>query len=96
MSRLRRSLGTGSGSVDVLITEAPGYRLAVEPDQIDARRFADLAARGKAPLTTDPAAAAATLQEAQDPGRALINGYYASHFVNFYKISVLAEFLWLL
>jgi DNA-binding SARP family transcriptional activator len=34
VARLRRALGA-----DVLVTHAPGYRLEVEPEQIDARRF---------------------------------------------------------
>jgi predicted ATPase/DNA-binding SARP family transcriptional activator len=61
VSRLRRSLGDGGA-----IAPAPaGYRLAVEPDAIDAHRFERLAAAGTAELRGgDPVRAAATLREA--------------------------------
>jgi predicted ATPase/DNA-binding SARP family transcriptional activator len=61
ISRLRRSLGDGEA-----ITPAPGgYRLAVEPDAVDAHRFERLATAGSAALRAgDPERASATLGEA--------------------------------
>jgi predicted ATPase/DNA-binding SARP family transcriptional activator len=53
---LRRRLGS-----DRIVTEGPGYRLRLEPGELDLERFERLAARGR----TEPAdAAAATFREA--------------------------------
>jgi serine/threonine protein kinase/WD40 repeat protein/DNA-binding SARP family transcriptional activator len=41
-----------------------GYRLQVDPGQVDANRFADLVEEGAAQLPDDPGGAAATLREA--------------------------------
>ena len=52
VSRLRRALAA-AGAADgpgVLRSEPPGYRLAVEPDEVDFRRFERLAAEGAAAL----------------------------------------------
>ena len=45
VSRLRRSLGDAGSALE---TVASGYRLAVEPDAIDARRFESLVGSGRA------------------------------------------------
>ena len=45
VSRLRRSLGEAGSALE---TVAPGYRLAVEPDAIDARRFEAMLTEGRA------------------------------------------------
>ncbi len=42
ISQLRKSLGA-----DVLVTKAPGYALAVEPDQVDLNRFRSLVAEAR-------------------------------------------------
>jgi predicted ATPase/DNA-binding SARP family transcriptional activator len=48
-----------------LVTQAPGYRLTVAPDRLDAARFDELVARGRAELAAGrPAEAAASLREA--------------------------------
>ncbi len=60
VSRLRRTLGEPT-LVEQL---AGGYRLNVSPDDVDAVRFATLAAQGHAQLTRSPALAAETLTEA--------------------------------
>src|SRR3954470_2159780 len=39
VSKLRRALAAAGVPGDVLITRAPGYRLAVDADAIDAQRF---------------------------------------------------------
>ena len=60
-ARLRRALG----QPDVLSTTPAGYRLRVEPDQLDAERFERLVADGRDALATGPAErAAALLREA--------------------------------
>jgi DNA-binding SARP family transcriptional activator len=56
--RLRRA---ASGYV---VTRAPGYVLAVDPDRIDAVRLEHLAGEGRRALASAPAVAAATLREA--------------------------------
>jgi hypothetical protein len=38
-----------------LVTQAPGYRLVVDEERIDAGRFAGLVARGQEILDIDPA-----------------------------------------
>jgi predicted ATPase/DNA-binding SARP family transcriptional activator len=45
VSRLRKALGPQGP--DLLITKAPGYVLAVEPDRVDTRRFEQLVAEGR-------------------------------------------------
>ncbi len=53
------------GSPTLLITEGPGYRLAVDPTQVDAERFARLARMGERSLADGRAEhATATLTEA--------------------------------
>jgi class 3 adenylate cyclase len=58
VSRLRKELGTA------LVTRAPGYALALEPDQLDLTRFARRAAEARALSEHDPESAAAILREA--------------------------------
>ncbi|MBX6386517.1 MAG: AfsR/SARP family transcriptional regulator, partial [Microbispora sp.] len=56
VSRLRRSLG------NLVVREPAGYRLAVDPDDVDAPRFQRLAAEGRRALDAgDPALAAELL-----------------------------------
>nr|WP_189179211.1 BTAD domain-containing putative transcriptional regulator [Microbispora rosea] len=56
VSRLRRHLG------DLVVREPAGYRLAVDPDEVDAPRFERLAAEGRRALDAgDPALAAELL-----------------------------------
>lgn len=59
VSRLRRAMGNG----DIAAVRG-GYRLAVEPEQVDAVVFEQLAAEGSRLLGSDPAAAATTLRSA--------------------------------
>jgi DNA-binding SARP family transcriptional activator len=61
--RLRAAL-TAAGASDVLLTQAPGYRLVVAAEQIDAGRFADLVQHGQDVLDEDPGRALAVLDEA--------------------------------
>jgi predicted ATPase/DNA-binding SARP family transcriptional activator len=62
VSRLRRSLADGGAALE---TVASGYRLAVEDDAIDARRFEQLSAEGHRALADgEPERAAGTLREA--------------------------------
>ncbi len=56
--RPKRSDGT------ILVTQPPGYVLAIDPDDLDANRFETLAAEGRAVLDDDPAASAVLLREA--------------------------------
>jgi DNA-binding SARP family transcriptional activator/pimeloyl-ACP methyl ester carboxylesterase len=49
VSKLRKLLG---GSPSPLVTRTPGYLLQLAPGQLDADRFEDLAARGRAALAT--------------------------------------------
>jgi predicted ATPase/DNA-binding SARP family transcriptional activator len=58
VSRLRRLLP------DVVETHPAGYRLALEPDAVDAVRFQALAAAGRDELGRDPRQAGRTLREA--------------------------------
>ena len=53
VSRLRRRLGA-----ETLVFDGGGYRLAVEPDQVDHLRFEELADRGRALLDAGDAEAA--------------------------------------
>ncbi|MGW2276070.1 BTAD domain-containing putative transcriptional regulator [Streptomyces yangpuensis] len=59
VSRLRRALPAGT-----VASHPAGYRLAVEPDAVDAVRFERLASEGRAALARDPGAAARLLREA--------------------------------
>lgn len=59
VSRTRAVVGS-----DALVTEGNGYRLEVPPDRVDAGRLHDLANRARALLAENPAAAAATAEEA--------------------------------
>ncbi len=61
VSRLRRGLGSGAH----VEYDGAGYRLAADPDAVDAHRFERLAAEGRRALDTgDPRGAAALLREA--------------------------------
>jgi DNA-binding SARP family transcriptional activator len=61
--RLRQLIGDQSGQV--VVTQAPGYRLAVDPAQVDAVRFEELLSAGQRALEGDDAAkAAVSLREA--------------------------------
>jgi predicted ATPase/DNA-binding SARP family transcriptional activator len=63
VSQLRKALDDAEpGARDLVVSRAPGYLLRVEPDAVDAARFAALAARAAA--TGDPAARAALLADA--------------------------------
>jgi DNA-binding SARP family transcriptional activator/streptogramin lyase len=66
VSQLRKLLEEGTGAEPrLLLTRAPGYLLALDPEQVDLIRFELLARRGKRELAADDAAAAAaTLAEA--------------------------------
>jgi DNA-binding SARP family transcriptional activator/tetratricopeptide (TPR) repeat protein len=68
VSRLRRALRGGQDPATqrpLLLTERPGYRLLVSPDQVDANRFERLVERGRRALADDePEQAAATLRQA--------------------------------
>jgi DNA-binding SARP family transcriptional activator len=62
ISRLRRALGARAGS---LVTQAPGYRLNVTGDELDAVRFESLVRSAEADQAAGrPAAAAGTLRAA--------------------------------
>ena len=61
VSRLRRALGDG----DAILPSADGYRLQIEPDDVDAGRFERLAGEGRAHLRDgDPQRARRVLAEA--------------------------------
>jgi predicted ATPase/DNA-binding SARP family transcriptional activator len=68
VSELRKLLEPDSmaeGAWHVLVTRASGYMLRIEPDQLDAHRFARLIEEGRAALADErPAAALALLDEA--------------------------------
>ncbi|MDN3356681.1 BTAD domain-containing putative transcriptional regulator [Actinomadura sp. DC4] len=61
VSRLRRGLGDAG---DLVAFDAAGYRLAVDPDDVDAHRFERLLAEGR--RAADPAEAARLLRAALD------------------------------
>ena len=61
ISRLRRVLG---GHAAALVTQAPGYRLNITDDQLDAARFERLVATADAQLTAGRAEAAANAERA--------------------------------
>ena len=64
ISRLRRVLGPGTG---ILETQAPGYRLNVAADQLDASRFECLVQAADTAMSAhQPERAAASLREALD------------------------------
>lgn len=48
----------------ILVTQPPGYMLAVDPADLDAARFESLVGEGRSLLATDPAAASVVLHEA--------------------------------
>lgn len=65
--RLRRALTPGHRTSDhqVLTTRWPGYRLQIEPGQLDLNRFENVAASGRTALSAgETATAAATLRQA--------------------------------
>jgi predicted ATPase/DNA-binding SARP family transcriptional activator len=65
VSKLRRALVAAGLPAGVLVTRAPGYQLAVDPEAVDAHRFERLLARARRESTAnDPSAALATLDEA--------------------------------
>jgi DNA-binding SARP family transcriptional activator len=67
ISRLRKVLaGSGrGGSANPILTQGRGYRMAIEPEQLDAHRFEQLVAQGRGELEADrPEAAAPVLEEA--------------------------------
>ncbi|MFI1912991.1 BTAD domain-containing putative transcriptional regulator [Nocardia sp. NPDC020380] len=65
VSRLRRALRNGSGGGEIVESTTAGYRLAIDPRDTDAHRFAELAERGRKALRDkDPATAATLLDEA--------------------------------
>jgi class 3 adenylate cyclase/predicted ATPase len=59
VSGLRKRLGE-----DTIVTRAAGYELRVEPDRVDAARFEQLAAEGRASLGNDPDRASERLRQA--------------------------------
>jgi predicted ATPase/DNA-binding SARP family transcriptional activator len=64
ISRLRKAL-RDAGAGDVLVTRPPGYLVEVDPDSVDAARFAALVTRAREEATReDHAQAATTLREA--------------------------------
>lgn len=48
----------------ILLTQSPGYVLAIEPDEVDAVRFERMVGEGRALAPTDPAAASMVFGEA--------------------------------
>jgi DNA-binding SARP family transcriptional activator/WD40 repeat protein/energy-coupling factor transporter ATP-binding protein EcfA2 len=67
VSRLRSSLEPDRAKRDdgsIVVTQLPGYRLAVDPDAIDAHRFESMAAQGRTMLANDPDGASALLRDA--------------------------------
>jgi predicted ATPase/DNA-binding SARP family transcriptional activator len=59
LATLAKRLRAGLGSSTVIQARAPGYLLALDPEAVDASRFARLAAAGRAALRTGDAPAAA-------------------------------------
>lgn len=67
VSHLRKALEPGRtrGEHKLLVSQAPGYVLRIQPDQLDANRFAQLASEGRQLLDDgDPGAAAERLRAA--------------------------------
>ncbi len=64
VSRLRRSLRAAGAAEDVIELHPAGYRLAIDPDQVDAHRFLLLAAHGRKALAEHDERRAAELFEA--------------------------------
>jgi DNA-binding SARP family transcriptional activator len=67
ISRLRKALAgeDGSGRAGLIVTRERGYRLAIDPDEVDAHRFERSFAEGRSELASDrPESAVATLEEA--------------------------------
>ncbi|UGQ13094.1 winged helix-turn-helix domain-containing protein [Yinghuangia sp. ASG 101] len=65
VSRLRKALRDGAGTDKLVEFHAAGYRLAVDPERVDAHRFARLAREGRHALTRrDHATAERCLAEA--------------------------------
>ena len=65
VSRLRRRLATAAGGDQRLLTQAGGYRLRVEPDELDLDRFERLCDEGRKALAAgDAPCAVARLREA--------------------------------
>jgi DNA-binding SARP family transcriptional activator len=66
VSRLRKALAGDGGSGPGLIeTRERGYKLAIDPEQLDAHRFERLVAEGRAQLAADrPESAAPALEDA--------------------------------
>ncbi|MEV5742465.1 BTAD domain-containing putative transcriptional regulator [Microbispora rosea] len=65
VSRLRQHLASLGDLGDLVVREPAGYRLAVDPDDVDAPRFERLAAEGRRALDAgDPARAAGLLDQA--------------------------------
>ncbi|GIJ46233.1 SARP family transcriptional regulator [Virgisporangium aliadipatigenens] len=65
VSRLRRALDPAGAARDTVAQDAAGYRLAVQPSDVDAVRFERCAAAGRERLRAgDPEAARAALAEA--------------------------------
>jgi predicted ATPase/DNA-binding SARP family transcriptional activator len=61
VSQLRKVLEAGSGTEPrLLLTRTPGYLLALDPDQVDLKRFERLARRGQDELASSNVSAAAT------------------------------------
>jgi DNA-binding SARP family transcriptional activator len=68
VSRLRKALGgeDGTGTAGAITTRERGYRLEIDPDQLDAHRFESLVAKGRAELAAGrPGPAMAALEAAQ-------------------------------
>jgi DNA-binding SARP family transcriptional activator len=64
ISRLRKVLGGGDGTSPIA-TRDRGYRLEIDPDQLDAHRFESLVAQGRAELAAErPERAVAALDSA--------------------------------
>jgi predicted ATPase/DNA-binding winged helix-turn-helix (wHTH) protein len=65
VSRLRRGLRDGAGSAELVEFHTAGYRLAVDPGDVDVHRFERLTADGRRALAAgDRTSAAALLREA--------------------------------
>src|SRR4051794_36991035 len=65
VSKLRRALVGAGLPADILVTRAPGYQLAVDPEAVDAYRFEGLLARARRDSAAhEPSAAVAGLDEA--------------------------------